>query len=338
MEYRGVKRILLISLSCIGDVILTTPVMKVLKDNFPTAALDVVAGPTSMPILRRHELIDCTITCENKTRHKGLRGAARLVWEIRKKKYDLVVDLRNTAIPYFLRSRYRITAHKAHMKNRDVRGRHAIDRHLDVLELAGLPITSRCMSITIPDDVNKKVDEFIQVKGLGGRELIGVYPGAGSDYKMYPPEMFIEALERTAAHTGDAAYLLVGSAEDAGICGRIESGFSGHAVSIADRLDILELSALLRKCRMMISNDSGPMHLAAAVRTPVTAIFGPTDAERYGPRGGIHKIVWFREDCNPCKFPVCEKESCINKVPPGQVADAAIEIWTRNAAAGGEAP
>ncbi len=327
MEYRGVKRILLISLSCIGDVLLTTPVMKVLKDNFPTAALDVVAGPTSMPIIERHELIDYSITYENKGRHKGVPGAALLVWELRKKKYDLVVDLRNTAIPYFIRSSHKITAHRSHLKNRDAGGRHAIDRHLDVLELAGLPITCRQMIVTVPDDVNRKVTEYLQKNDLEDRVLIGIYPGAGSEYKKYPAKKFVEAMEKTAEHTDDAVYVLVGSAADAGTCAEIASAFSGNAVSAAGKLDILELGALLKRCAMMISNDSGPMHLAAALGTPTVAVFGPTDAERYGPRGGIHKIVWHREDCNPCKYPVCGKPSCINKVSAEQVADAAIELW-----------
>jgi len=323
--YRNVKEIILVSLSCIGDVLLTTPVMENLKLNFPGSSLTVVAGPTAMPILDRHSSVDRTIVYDNKNRHRGFAGITRLVKELRTSKYDMAVDLRNTAIPYFLRSRYKITSYRAHIKNNDANGRHAIDRHLDVLEMAEINVMTRRISVTLPPDVVDHVESFIEGTGLGGMKLAAVYPEAGSLYKRYPSELFEEAL-RMLDSDSDTHFLAVGAEDDRETCENLASAMDGRMTSIAGRLDILELGALLQKCGVMISNDSGPMHLSAAVGTPTVALFGPTDANRYGPRGDSHRILWHREECNPCKYPVCGRESCINKIPPASVARAASEI------------
>ena len=324
--FKNVNKILLISLSCIGDVILTTPVMKALKDNFPGAKLTVVVGPTAAPLLKCHDWVDSIIVYENKGRHAGLGGAARLVGELRCSKYDLVVDLRNSAITYFLRARYRVAAHGAHIKNQKLQKRHAIDRHLDVLESAHIHPTTRDMLITIPPDAEKKVAAVLKARGMeAGGNLIAIYPGAGSPHKLYPVEKF-QAVLGMLKEKDDNRYAVIGSEADRPICEALAREAGGRAVSLAGELDILETGALLQKCRLLISNDSGPMHLAAAIGIPVVAIFGPTNADRYGPRGDNHRIVWRREPCNPCKSPECGHESCINEIPPETVAEAARRL------------
>jgi heptosyltransferase II len=320
--FKNVDSILLISLSCIGDVILTTPVMKTLKDNFPAAKLTVVAGPTSVPLLRRHELVDRIIVFENKGRHKGFGGLLKLLRELRGHRYSLAVDLRNTAFPYFLRCGYRITTHRAHLKNRGNIERHAIDRHLDVLEMSGIPITSHEMIVTVPRDVADKVAKFRVEKKLPEKDrLIAVYPGAGSPYKLYPPDKFVSAL-KSVAENGNYHFVLVGSQADREVCEAVSGAFPGRATNVAGELDILEVGALIQMCRLMVSNDSGPMHLSVAVGTPTVGIFGPTNAARYGPRGDRNRIVWRREPCNPCKSPECGRDSCIGDVPPEKIAEA----------------
>lgn len=329
-RFKPVDSILLISLSCIGDVILTTPVMKVLKDNFPIAKLTVVAGPTALPVLNRHELVDRIVVCENKGRHKGFGGSLLLVRELRARKYDLVVDLRNTAMPYFLRSRHRITSHEAHIRNRNETDRHAIDRHLDVLETAGIPITTRELLVTIPREVDEKIADYALKKGLLENDrLIAVYPGAGSPYKLYPLEKF-KAVLRMLRESGDYQFVVVGSESDRSVCEPLAAEFPDRAVSVAGKMDILEVGALLRRCRLLVSNDSGPMHLAVAVGTPTVAIFGPTNAARYGPRGNRHRIVWHREPCNPCKAPECGKDSCIGEIRPEKIFEAARSLLDDN--------
>jgi heptosyltransferase-2 len=330
-KYKNIDRMLLISLSCIGDVILTTPVMKSLKDNFPGAKLTVVTGPTASPLLSRHEWVDAICVYENRGRHAGFRGAMLFVRELRGAHFDLAVDLRNTAFPYFLHSRHRIAAHRAHIRNQNVKSRHAIDRHLDVLELAGIHPTTRRIYVTIPADVEKRVLEKMRPLGLADppKSAIAVYPSAGSPYKLYPADKLLAALDSLSGGA-ELCFALIGSAADRDVCESVARGIGGRAANLAGELDILETGALLRNCRMLISNDSGPMHLAVAVDTPTVAVFGPTNAERYGPRGEMHRIVWHREPCNPCKFPDCGRDTCISDVPPESIAAAACELLNSN--------
>ncbi len=329
--YKNVDRMLLISLTCIGDVILTTPAMKSLKDNFPGAKLTVVTGPTAAPLIDKHEWADALYIYENRGRHAKFSGAAKFVGELRAKRFDLAVDLRNSAFPYFVRSRYRIAAHKAHLKNQNVMSRHAIDRHLDVLELAGIKPTTRQIYITIPQDIENKVIAKTADLGLENpkKNVVAVYPGAGSPYKLYPVEKLAKAIE--SIDGGDRLrFVLIGAAPDREVCEKATAALGGRALNLAGTLDLLETGALLKNCRMLISNDSGPMHLGVAVGTPTVAIFGPTNAERYGPRGEAHRIVWHREPCNPCKFPECGRDSCIGDIPPEAITAAADELLKKN--------
>jgi len=328
-HFKNVNSILLVSLTCIGDVILTTPVMRTLKDNFPKAHLTVVAGPTATPLLEKHEWVDDVVVFENRGRHAGLSGVTTLVGELRKRKYDMVVDLRNSAIPYLMRCRYRITAHQAHIKNKNVRGRHAIDRHLDVLVSCGLQATNREMFVTIPSETAEKAAERLKEAGLPDGNTIAVYPGAGSPYKLYPLEKF-KAVLRMLRESVDSGFALVGSKEDRPLCEALAELPGVRAADFAGELDILETGALLKNCRLLITNDSGPMHLAAAVGTPTVAIFGPTDAERYGPRGANHRIIWRREPCNPCKSPECGRDSCIGEIEPETVVQAVRSLIDKN--------
>jgi heptosyltransferase-2 len=324
----SVSSILLITLSCIGDVVLTTPVMRVLKETYPAAKLTVAAGPTAAPILSRHEWVDRLVIFDNKGKHKGAKGAARLALDLRAHKYDIVVDLRNSMIPYLVRARRRITSHKAHLKNQNNLSRHAIDRHLDVLESAGMTVTGRDMKITIPGDVDAKVAAFMAERGICGPGLIAISPGAGSSYKLYPQEKFAAVIE-LLKNADDYKYVAVGSSVDSKICDYLVRAAGPRAVSVAGQLDILELAALLRRCDALIANDSGPMHIGAAVGVPTVAVFGPTNAERYGPRGPLHRIVWHRENCNPCKAPECGRDSCVGDIPPESIADAAKDILSK---------
>lgn len=327
MKYKNVKKIILISLSCIGDVLLTTPVMKALKENFPDAELTVVAGPTAISLLECHELVDRAIPYFNKGVHKGAVGGAKIVLELRENKYDLAVDLRNSMIPYVLRKRYKITAHHVHLKNRDEMKRHAIDRHLDVIEMAGIPAVTHEMSVTVPEPAETKIAALLEKKGLSDAPLIAVYPGAGSPYKLYPVEKFIQVVRMLKEDNGNN-FVVVGSEADRPVGDALAAEFDSGVVSLAGEFGLVELAALLKRSRLMISNDSGPMHLGVAVGTPVVAIFGPTNADRYGPRGEKHRIVRHTEPCNPCKEPTCGQASCIEKIPPESIAEAAREIMT----------
>jgi hypothetical protein len=321
-----VREILLISLSCIGDVLLTTPVMRVLKDNFPDARLTVLAGGTSHELMQAHELVDRALVFDNKDVHKGMAGKARLVRMLWQYRFDLVVDLRNSAIPYVLRTRKRITSHQAHMRNRDAQGRHAIDRHLDVLRLYGFPITTRRMLITVPDEVAARVTQMMADRGLRDCPVFGIYPGAGSPYKQYPSPLFKEAVAQLGALYPDAKFVLVGGPDDARAAATVAEAAPGRCADFSGKINILETAAVIRRCNLFISNDSGPMHIASALDVPTVAIFGPTDAHRYGPRCNVSRIVWRREACNPCKTPECGHDSCIGSIPPADIVSAAAEV------------
>lgn len=323
-KIKNVKNMLLISLTCIGDVLLTTPVAKVLKDNFPAAKLTMLCGPTAYPLLKDHPLVDRAIIFNSRGEHKSVKGMASLLWRLRDTKYDIVVDLRNTAMPYALRAKHKLTAHKAHLDNRAARGRHAIDRHLDVLESYGFPITCREMQLHLPEEARRNAASAIAETGQAGKTpLVGIYPGAGSFYKQYSPEKFKVVLRELASIAPGAQFAMIGGPADKAVAEIVAEGCPERTVNYSGKLNIIETAALIKNCALLISNDSGPMHIGAALNVPTVAVFGPTDATRYGPRGGMHRIVWLKKPCNPCKSPECGLESCVNLIEEKEIVRAA---------------
>lgn len=325
-KYRDVEKILVISLTCIGDVLLTTPVVASLRDSFPGANITFLAGKTCRHLMEDHPLVDRLVIFDNRGVHKGWKGVMRLILELRHERYDMVVDLRNTPIPYFLRARHRLTALRTHMRHRDVRSRHAIDRHLDVISDHGVPATRAEMVLQAPDEVVARAGESLRARGVPqGATLIGVYPGAGSKYKEYPPEKFSEVL-RGLASSGDRWFAVVGGGGDVEAAARVAGAVPERTVNLAGEIDLLEVAGLFKQCRLLISNDSGPMHVGIAVGTPTLALFGPTDSDRYGPRGEPHSIVSVRKECSPCKRPDCGMDSCIGEIEVEDIVETAEKM------------
>jgi len=325
-HHAHIKSILVISLSCIGDVLLTTPVLGVLKDNFPSARITVLAGRIAYPLLERHVLVDRALIFDNHGVHRGWHGIVRLIRELRRDHYDMVVDLRNTMIPYFLRTRRRITAHRTHMRHRKVRGRHAIDRHLDVLADHGIPITRREMILNVPEDISMKIDIMLKdMKWLNGDKIIAILPGARNKYKEYPPEQF-SAVVNTLAARGGRKFALLGDESDIQAAAQIVAAAPEVAVNFCGKLTLLEVAAFLQRSSLFITNDSGPMHIGVAVGTPTLALFGPTDAARYGPRGEKHRVIAVRKECNPCKTPTCGMDSCIGEITHDSIVQEAEKM------------
>ncbi len=309
------KNILVIQTAFIGDAILTLPLVQVLKRNYPHSSIDVVVVPRTAEIFSNHPAISGIIPYEKRGKDSGLYGFYRLLKQLRKKKYELIViphrSLRSALLGWLLkpgisigfdRSAGRLLFTKVVHYNPDD---HEIDRNLSLLNPLSIWIDKNELPQLYPsvEDVqvvNSVLDNF----GLGKEyTIVTVAPGTIWNTKRWPAERFAELCSLLSPNC--SAVLLVGGKEDNALCEEIAvMAKAKNIFNAAGKLSLLQSAELIRRSHVVISNDSAPMHIAVAVGTPVAAIFGATIPEYgFSPRG-LHDIVIETKGlkCRPCSI------------------------------------
>jgi len=180
-------------------------------------------------------------------------------------------------------------------------GLHQAEAYLHLLERAGLTVENRIPRLRVPDLWEERARELLSRAGLGpGERPVGIHPGSTyGTAKRWPLERFARVADRLQREAGVRVVLLGGPGEEA--LARDMAGCMGTPpLNLAGKTDIPLLAGVLRQCRVLVCNDTGPMHLAAAVGTPVVALFGPTDPSGTAPLGGGHALLRHPVDCSPC--------------------------------------
>lgn len=268
---QNTRSLLLITLSNIGDAVMTTPVMQALHHNFPLAHLDIVTDLRAAPLFRhcpwRRDII-------LKDKQAGWRGLPALLKRLRTTRYDLLVDLRTDGLSLLLRARHRLTRRGA----RSATG-HAVERHFSVIRrcgaFSGIPPPCLWLSAAEQDFATRTL------AGLPGRHWLVLGPGARWEQKCWPAERFTALATRLAAHCD--AIILLGSPAERERCERIEADIAMPCLNLAGKTDLLQATAVLQRARAFIGNDSGLGHMAAAAGLPSVTVFGPGDPQRYRP-------------------------------------------------------
>lgn len=274
----GIKKILVISLTNIGDVILTFPVIDVLRRDCPEAELSVVIGPKASSLLDGNpQLKDVFIFDKHQSGFRKLSW----VWKLRQERFDLVVDLRNTAIPFLLSAKYRTSP-----AGKPVSGQHMCEKHLSRLKAVfpfETPSTER-HAVCLDDQPGVHVlDSHIRP----GEKFAVIAPGAADSAKRWPRERFVDICRRLQEK--DLKIVLVGDVSDRIIADEMTVQLKQGVLNLCGRTDLRQLAGILNHCELAVVNDSGIMHLVSYLDRPVVAVFGPSDPQCYGP--------WSRRSC-----------------------------------------
>ncbi len=324
MELRS---ILITKLSSLGDIIHTFPAAELLRSAVgPEVEIDWMAGSRFVPVLDFCPWIDGVIAFPREELGSFLTfpGAViRLRKSLRQKKYDLAVDFQGLLkSSFFTRlSGVREIAGFANPKERgagcfytkkiDVDSTHAVCRNLELVSrLFGGGEDFVPSRIPVIERHSEKADLVLAESGIDGAvPRIAVCAGSRWKSKTWPPEFFAGVLKGVSRRFPEARFLMLGTESDAEQSRRVvEIAAIENIVELAGRTELGPLVELIRSCELMICNDSGPMHIAAALGKPVFAFFGPTDPGRTGPYGDGHGIYVSGVDCSPCF-----KRNCANK-------------------------
>lgn len=305
-----VSRILVIKLRAVGDVLLATIVLQNLRAAFPEARIDVLTERAGKDVVAGHPAVN-EVVVYDRTRMSGLQ----LILSVRKRHYHLVIDLfgnPRTALLTRLsgarvrvgyRFRGRAYAYTILAEPRGDRV-HNTQFNLDALEAMGVPIVDRNLRFTPQQEDRSYVNAFLDREGLRGRTLVALNAGGGWYTKRWRNESFVELADRIAVRYGWTVVLPWGPGQLPDV--EAIAGRTTNRPFVPPATTLPQLAALFERCAFVVSNDSGPMHLAAAVGTPVLGIFGPTSPELQGPYGPKHATVRLDGlECLGCNLTKC---------------------------------
>ena len=322
IDKNRVNRILVINLSNIGDAVLTTPVIQTLKSNFPQAHLAVLVGPRAFSVFKNDRRIDKKIVYDKAISWKNKLG---LIDRLRHDRYDLVVDLRQTAFTVFLGTRYHTSAFTRAPRSLT----HMKDRHLWKVKSLGLVVDDEIgPSVEFSEDEKAKVIQMFNKWQINpGQPIIALAPGARNMTKRWGAKGYKQLIGRLVKEY-NAKIIMVGDEQDELLVQEVIEEVKPAPVNICGKTSIGTLACLLTKCNLLVSNDSAPMHLAWAVNTPVVAIFGPTDWRKYAPGGTDDAVVYKDLTCAPCEKSLCPKgtRECMKLISVDEVFAACKRI------------
>ena len=337
------KRAVVVRFSSLGDVVLTLPVTRSLREAFPDAEIVYLTKAAYRPLLAGQPGIDRVVTLEEAG--PGLNALRRQCRGLGH--FDLALDLHRT-----LRSRACLGALNADRRfsyRKDallrrlwaagwMRGRmedgqpHVIDRYLEPLRRFGVAPAHTVPELVVPPERLSAVRDLLVAAGVRDPDRVAVVvPGARWPNKRWLPVSFAAV----AAGLRDAEALepvIAGDASDLEAAGAVRALIPGGAPLLAGRTGLPELAALMKIARVVIANDSGPAHLAAAVGSPVVALFGPThEAFGFAPRGERVRVISRALACRPCtvhgglRCPRSRRD-CLDDISPGDVLAAVREL------------
>jgi heptosyltransferase-2 len=343
LRHDSIQKILIRAVNWIGDAVMTTPAISVIREHFRHAEITILANSPISQLFLHHPGVDSIITFDRQGRHHGVTGRFRLANELRKHAFDLAIILPNSfdsaLVPWLAGIRARI-GKCSDGRTLLLNGRynaakgptscHEVEYYLNMLKYFGITGSCKQPHLFINGEEEDKASALLLEYGIKSNDFVlGINPGAsyGSAKRWYP-DRFAEVAGRLAAEWS-ARILIFGGSGETAIAADIENCLDGTALNLAAKTSVRELMALIKRCNFFITNDSGPMHIAAAFGVPLVAVFGSTDHTGTSPYSNKAVVVRKNVECAPCKLRECPTDHrCMSAVTVEDVVEASIELQT----------
>jgi heptosyltransferase-2 len=341
MMHTGYRRILVLRLSSLGDIILTTPVLRLLRESCPSARIDFMLKAEFQDVLQAHPCVDRLLPVDTQ---QPLRHAMRA---LRATHYDLVLDLHRTWRSFWLshysRSRHRLTYRKhtlrrallVHFKWNTLASTASVpERYALPLRRLGMHAPLSPTEMYVDADSARAIEQYLSDAGFqtASHCLMAVAPGARWKTKQWPVERFAAAAQALADRHG-ATIVILGDGHDRPLVQAFQQHLVAPAIDTVGQLPLMQTAALLQRCRLLLCNDSGLMHMATALGVPVVAVFGPTvKAFGFYPFQAVAEVVSHPLSCRPCTTKGSHRcprghHDCMRRIAPEQVVAAAKTLW-----------
>jgi lipopolysaccharide heptosyltransferase II len=347
----GINRILVFAYHGLGNFIMYTPALRLLRARYPNAQIDLQVGNNT----GCEEVLEGTRLFQNVCNlpyRAGVLAWIRRAIELRRLRYDLTISefhshswpllilIAASRAPFRLGhvtspgwgpsfSRYSFAFNIPVQMRED---EHEIERYLDLVAAVGVPKTDHTRAQTVvhlSESDHEFAMRFLHETGeAGSKRVIGFQPGTSAmmRWKQWPVERYRELIETVVTERSDARVVLFGSAPEASMIEEMARGLGPRVTSAAGKTSVKQAAALIQACDLLVCNDSGLMHTAVAVGTPVIAIYGPTDIRRTAPLGEMHTTIRHDLPCSPCfkmegdqQVQACPHHDCLMTISPDEV-------------------
>ncbi len=348
IQLNKLKKILVIKMRYIGDVVLTTPLLRALKQGIPDVRVDVLVSRNTHQVLENAPFADHVLVFDHEAARKSVFYTLRFMTRIRKERYDAVLDLTNNDRTALFTALSGAGLRTGYPEGPDIRTRlaynriipsqlgtvHTVDHHLKIAATLGLPSAGFHPEI-IPSSASvERIRHLLCDRGTGDIPFVIIHPGARRWYKSWPPERF-SRLADYIAREFPVNIVLSGSPADRETCALIQSRMTARALNLAGDVSLSDLPALIREAVCLTGNDSAPIHIGTAVNTPVVALFGPTDPAAWKPRREQDRVLATEFPCRPCGHskPDCPqglgRNYCMSHINFETVRDSVSEVIAR---------
>ena len=343
--------ILIVKTSAIGDVIHTLPALNALRRKYPQARIDWLVEEAAADLVIGHKAVDTVLVSRRKAWVRDLKqgrvlaawqGLADFVKSLRVTEYDLLIDfqglLKSGIFVGLARAKRKVGFGKG-MEHAECSylflnepvppvnmDQHAAIRELLLLKAIGVESEEVVFDLPVGSKEHEKIGQLLEQAGIDlVKPLVAINPMTTWETKHWRNERFARVADQLL-DKGMSVVFSGGPQDVQGIEG-IRSAMTGKAVSLAGRTTLKDLAALYERVDVLITTDTGPMHLAAAAGTPVVALFGPTAPWRTGPFGAGHKILRAEVDCSPCLKKHCDQgHACMEQITVDQVVQGALAV------------
>ncbi len=320
------RNILVIKPGAVGDLLQMSPVFRALRKYSPGAAITLLVGSgTTAELFKNDPRVSETIVFDREDKYRSLSSKLALWSYLHRRGFDLVLNFQRRNIRTWLLASAAfpcrvLVYHKT--KDRTV---HAVVNYLETLAPLGISSTDLDLELVLDDASRAFARDIFSSQGLDDKPVIALNPGATHAVNRWPTSHFSELADLIVEKLSGKA-VIVGGPDDVPLSDEIVSRSRTKPLSLAGKTSLLQLGAVLEQCRVLVSGDTGPLHMATAVGTKAVALFGAADPDRTGPVGNSHRVIQAAGvACAPCRSRTCSNPAyleCMKKITPKDVADA----------------
>ena len=335
-----VKSILVVSSTAIGDTLLSTPAIKAVRERYPDAKIIAHFNKSNIEMFENNPHIDGVISY-----YGGYKRVFTTIRELRKHKFDLVLifhgnEPQATPMAYFSGANFIVklpntskygfllsnTTSHLHPPTSDLQ--HGIEQRLKVAAVVGCNSKDKRMVLPIEKKDEDAIIKFLVSEGIKDNMLVGFQVGASTVSRMWFADRFVELGKRLISAYPDIRVVITGSPSEREHCSKIAENIGRGAVVSAGRFPLRQVPALIKQFKVLVTGDTGIMHIAIAVGTSVVALYAVADFRRTGPYYDLekHRVIQKWKTCAPCVSKKCAYQKCMENINVDEVFNAVTDI------------